>query len=43
MSMKNKNQPQPLDLFTPFYEIFHELCMIIFDLARELALLAIEK
>ncbi|MBI2519464.1 MAG: type IV secretion system DNA-binding domain-containing protein [Bdellovibrio sp.] len=41
--MKNKNQPQPLDLFTPFYEIFHELCMIIFDLVKELTLFAYRK
>ncbi|OFZ15290.1 MAG: hypothetical protein A2X86_08180 [Bdellovibrionales bacterium GWA2_49_15] len=41
--MKNKNQPQPLDLFTPFYEIFHELCMIIFDLVKELTLFSFRK
>ncbi|OFZ16516.1 MAG: hypothetical protein A2X86_12015 [Bdellovibrionales bacterium GWA2_49_15] len=41
--MKNKNQQPQLDLFTPFYEIFHELCMIIFDLAKELALFSYRK
>lgn len=35
--MKNKKAQSPqLDLFTPFYEIFHELCMVIFDLGREI-------
>ena len=34
--MKNKKSGSPqLDLFTPFYEIFHELCVMIFDLGKE--------
>ena len=35
MFMKNKNQQPQLDLFTPLYEIFHELCVLIFDLGKE--------
>lgn len=35
--MKNKKGQSPqLDLFTPFYEIFHELCVMIFDVGKEL-------
>lgn len=34
--MKNKNQPPQMDLFTPIYEIFHELCLLIADLGKEL-------
>lgn len=34
--MKNKNSQGQLDLFTPIYEIFHELCVVLFDLAKEL-------
>ncbi|MBL7664273.1 MAG: DUF87 domain-containing protein [Bacteriovoracaceae bacterium] len=41
--MKNKNQNPQLDLFTPFYEIFHELCLIIFDLFKELFKFAFAK
>jgi conjugal transfer pilus assembly protein TraD len=33
--MKNKQQGQ-MDLFTPIYEIFHELCLLLFDLGKEL-------
>ena len=34
--MKNKKTRSPqLDLFTPFYEIFHELCVMLFDLGKE--------
>jgi len=33
--MKNKNQQPQLDLFTPIYEIFHELCVLLFDLGME--------
>ena len=34
--MKNKNQQPQLDLFTPIYEIFHELCLMVFDVGKEL-------
>jgi conjugal transfer pilus assembly protein TraD len=43
MYMKDKNQRPQLDLFTPFYEIFHELCLIICDLGKELAMLSFRK
>lgn len=33
--MKNKSQQAQLDLFTPIYEIFHELCVLLFDLVKE--------
>jgi len=33
--MKNKNQSAQVDLFTPIYEIFHELCILLFDLGKE--------
>lgn len=34
--MKNKKSGSPQhDLFTPFYEIFHELCVMLFDLGKE--------
>ncbi len=33
--MKNKNQQPQIDLFTPIYEIFHELCVLLFDLGKE--------
>lgn len=33
--MKNKQQGQ-MDLFTPIYEIFHELCLLLFELVKEL-------
>lgn len=41
--MKNKNQPQQLDLFTPFVEIFHEVCMLLFDLVKSLVILGYQK
>ncbi len=33
--MKNKNQSQ-IDLFTPIFEIFHELCLLLFEIGKEL-------
>lgn len=33
--MKNKTQSAQVDLFTPIYEIFHELCVLLFDLGKE--------
>ncbi|MBI2522050.1 MAG: DUF853 family protein [Bdellovibrio sp.] len=41
--MKSKNQQQQLDLFTPISEIFHELCVIIFDLIKELVIFGYRK
>jgi conjugal transfer pilus assembly protein TraD len=42
--MKTKNKPSPqLDLFTPIYEIFHELCLLLFDLFKELAKFTYQK
>lgn len=41
--MKDKNQPVQLDLFTPVYEIFHEICVLLFDLVKELCLLGFRK
>lgn len=41
--MKNKNQPPQLDLFTPIYEIFHEVCVLLFDLAKELSIFGYRK
>lgn len=41
--MKNKNQPPQFDMFTPVYEIFHEICLILFDLGKELFKLAFRK
>jgi len=35
--MKNKNQQPQMDLITPFYEIFHELCVILIQLTKEIA------
>jgi conjugal transfer pilus assembly protein TraD len=43
MSMKNKKPSQQLDLFTPIYEIFHELCLILFDLSKEIGKFAYRK
>lgn len=34
--MKNKNQSSQVDLFTPIYEIFHELCVLLFDAGKEI-------
>ena len=34
--MNNKKQSPQLDIFTPIYEIFHELCLLIFDVGKEL-------
>lgn len=34
--MKTKKDQPQLDLFTPVYEIFHELCILLFDLGKEL-------
>ena len=34
--MKNNKQQPQLDLFTPIYEIFHELCVLLFDLGKEI-------
>jgi len=36
MFMKTKKDQPQLDLFTPVYEIFHELCILLFDLGKEL-------
>ena len=33
--MNNKKQSQQLDLFSPIYEIFHELCMLIAEFGKE--------
>jgi len=35
--MKNKNQQPQMDFLAPFYEIFHELSVILFHLLKELA------
>lgn len=34
--MNNKKQSPGLDLFSPIYEIFHELCVLIAELGKEL-------
>lgn len=34
--MKTKKEQPQLDLFTPIYEIFHELCLVMVDLGKEL-------
>lgn len=36
MFMNNKKQSGQLDLFTPIYEIFHELCIVTADLGKEI-------
>jgi conjugal transfer pilus assembly protein TraD len=39
--MQNKrpqNQSPQLDLFTPIYEIFHEVCVLLFELIKELVI-----
>jgi hypothetical protein len=41
--MKNKNQQPQFDLFTPIYEIFHELCLILWDLVKELSVYTFRK
>jgi len=33
--MNNKKQPPQLDIFSPIYEIFHELCLLIAELGKE--------
>lgn len=33
--MNNKKQPPQLDIFSPTYEIFHELCLLIAELGKE--------
>lgn len=33
--MNNKKQSEQLDLFSPIYEIFHELCLLIAEVGRE--------
>jgi len=33
--MNNKKQSPQLDLFTPVYEIFHELCLFLFDVTKQ--------
>ena len=33
--MKTKKDQSQLDLFTPVYEIFHELCVLLFELGKE--------
>ena len=35
--MKNKKDQAQLDLFTPVYEIFHELCLLLFELGKEVS------
>jgi len=34
--MSNKKQSPQLDIFTPIYEIFHELCLLLLDIGKEL-------
>lgn len=42
--MKNSKQNQPgIDLLTPIYEIFHEVCMILADFGKELLKFAFRK
>lgn len=41
--MKNKKEQPQLDMFTPIYEIFHDLCIILFDLGKELAVFSYRK
>jgi conjugal transfer pilus assembly protein TraD len=41
--MKNKNQSPQLDLFTPIYEIFHEVCLLLFELAKEILIFGYRK
>lgn len=43
MFMKNKSQQPQFDIFTPIYEIFHELCLILWDLGKELAIFSYRK
>ncbi|MDP7320920.1 MAG: type IV secretion system DNA-binding domain-containing protein [Bacteriovoracaceae bacterium] len=33
--MNNKKQPPQLDIFSPIYEIFHELCLLLAELGKE--------
>ncbi|MBD66514.1 MAG: hypothetical protein CME62_14980 [Halobacteriovoraceae bacterium] len=35
--MSNKKTSQPIDLFTPVYEVFHEICMIIGEVLNLIA------
>jgi len=41
--MKNKNQQSQIDLFTPFYEIFHEVCVLLYELGKELFIFGFRK
>lgn len=41
--MKNKNQQSQIDLFTPFYEIFHEVCVLLYELGKELCIFGFRK
>ncbi len=34
--MNNKKQPPQLDIFSPIYEIFHELCLLLAEMGKEL-------
>jgi len=34
--MNNKKQPPQLDIFSPIYEIFHELCLLLAEIGKEL-------
>jgi hypothetical protein len=44
MFMKNKNNgSSQIDLFTPIAEIFHEICMMVFNILKELGILAFRK
>lgn len=43
MFMKNKNQQSQIDLFTPFYEIFHEVCVLLYELGKELCIFGFKK
>ena len=43
MSMKNKNNSNQLDFFTPVIEIFHELCMLVFSLFKEIFIWSYKK
>lgn len=41
--MNNKKQAPQLDLFTPIYEIFHELCVLIAKLTKEIFIWGFKK
>lgn len=41
--MNNKKQPPQLDIFSPIYEIFHELCLLIAELGKEFIMWVLKK